>query len=325
MTSRPAKLARRLARLPLVHFLVGGGLLFAFTRAVADPRPAAPAAVVLTADDVARLRRDHLRDTGAPPSPDAEAGLVERAIEDEVLFREALARGLDRDRSVRNWLIEQMRALEPDTADDPDRLYARARALGLDRTDLVVRRMLTQKMRLLAAREHEQSPSDEVLHGFYARHAAEYRRPDQVTLWQVFVASRAPGSAEQRLAALRRAGTAPVDAARGGDAFAAPPRLRAQSAADLTRRFGPGFAEAVAQAPVGRWSGPIRSAYGAHLVWVESRVPGDLPPLDAVRGQLRERWLEAERARRYAATLQALKARYPLRIESAAWSARSRS
>src|SRR5205823_3841908 len=117
---------------------------------------------------------DYTRDTGLEPTPADEVALVGKAIEEELLFREALARDLDQhDRSARNWLVEQMRILSDDTSDDPDRLYARARALGLDRTDLVVRRILVQKMRLLAARTGEQPPGDADLAAFYADHRDE--------------------------------------------------------------------------------------------------------------------------------------------------------
>ena len=58
-----------------------------------------------------------------------------------------------------------MRVLSDDGRADAEGLYARARALGLDRTDLVVRRILVQKMRLLAARTDEHPPSTDALAG----------------------------------------------------------------------------------------------------------------------------------------------------------------
>ncbi|MCW5889516.1 MAG: peptidyl-prolyl cis-trans isomerase [bacterium] len=316
---------RRLLRQPLLHFLAGGAVLFVLVRGPAAPAPATPDVVpiVVSAGDVERLRRAHTREAGLVATAADEAGLIERAIDDEVLYREALARGLDRDRSVRNWLVEQMHVLEPDAAADDDALLAKARALGLDRTDLVVRRMLVQKMRLLASREGEQPPTDADLATFWSRHADDYRLPERVTLWQVFVPDYA--DAEALLATLRRGGTPPAEGARRGQTFAAPPYLREQSPADLRRRFGPGAAERVAAAPIGAWSAPIGSAYGWHLVWVASRTPGTLPAIETVRGRLAERWLDEQRTQRFAATLRALRDRHPLQIESAAWHARSRS
>jgi hypothetical protein len=318
---------QRLLRSPLVHFLFGGTLLFAAVHGPPATREAAGAAVepvVFTTSDVARILRDHARTTGLEPSPADEAALVERAIEAELLFRESLARGLDRDRSVRNWLIEQMRSLDPDAPAEPEELYAQARALGLDRTDLVVRRILVQKMRLLAARENEQQPSDDVLRDYYAAHADDYAIADRVTLWHVFSSNRAPQAAEELLAELRRGNVPPEQAAHRGETFAAPPYLRAQSRSDLARRFGAGFADQLADALPGQWSGPIASAYGRHLVWVEERTAREIPPLDAVRGQVSERWLDDQRALRLRNTLRSLRERYPLHVESAAWRERWR-
>jgi peptidyl-prolyl cis-trans isomerase C len=325
----------RLLRTPLVHFVAGGAGLFALVhgwqRTGAADRVAPPAAIVLTASDIGRLRTDYVRDTGLEPTAADEAALVDKAIDEELLFREAVARGLDRnDRSVRNWLVEQMKVLADDATDDPDRLYDEARGLGLDRTDLVVRRILVQKMRLLVARADEAAPSDAALAAFYAAHRDEYRAPDRVTFWHVFLASSVHGDATagdtRALAArLRQGGVAPAVAVRSGDAFASTARLVAQSPAQLERLFGPAFAAVLARAETEAWIGPVASPYGAHVVWIEAREPGTAPPLEAVRGRVLERWHDEERARRVGALLHELRGRYPLAIESAAWRRRSAS
>src|SRR5262249_44836244 len=122
-------------RTPLLHFVAGGFALFCVMHRWPSADPAPP--VVLTAADVERLRGDYTRDTGLEPTAADEAALVEKAVEEELLVREAVARGLDRhDRSVHNWLVEQMRVLSEDPGADPERLYQQARALGLDRSDL---------------------------------------------------------------------------------------------------------------------------------------------------------------------------------------------
>ena len=317
----------RWLRTPLLHFLAGGAALFWWVHGSSPPT----APVVVTARDVSRLRLDYTRETGLEPTPADEAALVEKAIEEELLVREALARGLDRnDRSVRNWLVEQMRVLSDDTTDDSDRLYARARALGLDRTDLVVRRILVQKMRLLAARTGERPPSDADLEAFYADHRNEYRPPDRVTFWHVFLASSAHGSstrsdAEARLTRLRRQVYSPEEAVRQGDSFSVPPHVIAESPARLEKLFGAELAMAVQRAETRTWIGPVRSPYGMHLVWIEAREPGTPPPFAAVRDRVLERWQDEERTRRAAELLRDLERRYPLRVESAAWRQRGAS
>ncbi len=319
MVGRIARM--RWLRIPLLHFLAGGAVLYWLVRSIG----AAPPPVVITADDVSRLRLDYTRETELEPTAADEAALVEKAIQEELLFREALAHGLDRDdRSVRNWLIEQMRVLSNDASTDPDALYARARALGLDRSDLVVRRILVQKMRLLAARSGEQNPSDAALEAFYAAHREEYRAPDRASFWHVFLVSAGHGGAaisdgETQLARLRSGGTAPAQAAQSGDSFTVPPHVVGQSRAQIEKLFGAEVARAVEHGDTGQWIGPVQSPYGVHLLWIERREPGAIPPLNAVRQQVVERWLDETRARRVAELLNDLERRYPLRVESAAW------
>ncbi len=309
----------RWLRAPLVHFLAGGAALFWLVHVRPEHRPDP---VVVTAADVARLRVDYTRETGLEPTPNDEAALVDKAVQEELLFREALARGLDRyDRSVRNWLVEQMRVLTEDGADDPDRLYTRARALGLDRTDLVVRRILVQKMRLLASRTGERSPSDGELDTFYAEHRDEYRPPDRVSFWHVFVRRGVDAGVVLARVRARR----PEDAAREGDSFAVSPHVVAAPPAQVEKLFGPELARTVERAEMGTWIGPVPSPYGLHLVWIETREPGAPPPLAAVRERLAERWQDEQRARRLVALLRDLEGPYPLRIASAAWPPRRAS
>lgn len=315
---------------PLLHFVAGGALLFLATRALrgdaSGPAASPSPPVVVTAADVAQLRTAYTNETGLTPSAADEAALVEDAIAEELLFREALARGLDRnDRSVRSWLVEQMRILSDEPEAGDDELYARALALGLDRQDLVVRRILIHKVRLLAARVDEHEATDDELRAWYTR-ASDVTLPERVSLWHVFLRAdeRDPAAvahAEQRLAALRERRPAPRDAVAEGDSFAMPSHLVAQSAAQLTKVFGARFAEQVLASPAGTWSGPFASPYGLHLVFVAERAPGARPPFADVRGRVLESWREEQRAERLATLLRTLRARQPLEIESDAWRA----
>jgi len=317
----------RWLRAPLVHFVAGGAALFWLVHGwspAADP-------VVVTAQDVSRLRLDYTRETGLEPTAADEAALVQRAVDEELLFREALARGLDRhDRSVRNWLVEQMRVLSDDPTADADHLYDRAQLLGLDRTDLVVRRILVQKMRLLAARIDEQRPRDVDLEAFYVQHQDEYRPPDRVSFWHVFLGSSAQGGsavadAEAQLIRIRRQALRPGEAVRQGDSFVVSPHVIAQSPAQVEKVFGAELATTVETAETRTWIGPVPSPYGLHLIWIEARTPGTPPPFDRVRERVLERWQDEQRTRRVAALVHDLEQRYPVRVDSAAWRQRSAS
>lgn len=318
----------RWLRRPLLHFLLGGALLFGALRAahpgsgVAGP---GGVAVVITAADVATMREAYARESGLAPSADDEAALIDHAIDEELLFREALARGLDRDRSVRNWLVEQMRVLSDDVGGDEETLYDRALTLGLDRKDLVVRRILVQKMRLLAAHEGEGEVDESVLHAYYDRHRDEYRVPGGVTAWHVYLTRGRAEDASAILAAARAGNLAGADAARRGDPFPQPPHLVAQSPRQLAKLFGEEIATEVAAAPAGSWVGPLSSPLGTHLFRIESRELAAVPDFASVRGRVLEAWREERRGQRVAQLLRALRQRQPLDVDSAAWRARERA
>jgi hypothetical protein len=76
---------------------------------------------------------------------------------------------------------------------------------------------------------------------------------------------------------------------------------------------------AIGRAPERSWVGPIASPYGMHVVWVEAREPGAVPPFETVRGRVRERWLESARAARVADLLRELRRQTPLEVASSSW------
>jgi peptidyl-prolyl cis-trans isomerase C len=267
----------------LLHFIVLGGVLYA----AKSLWPMREAPIAISAADVAALRAEWSRETRRAPSHHELEAQIRQRADEEMLVREALRLGLDRrDPVVASRLVRNMRfvgAMGDDAA-----LLAQAVALDLARRDVVARRRLVQAMheRLAAGvslREAE-------VRDYVARHASRYARAARVSFRQRFAG----------------AGDAPVLLARemvdvGEDAIA--------------RSFGREFADAVMQAPPGKWVGPVTSAYGSHEIFVVARAPGE-PADDA--SVLRQAWyaLREEREREAVATAtRALRRRYPVTVE----------
>ena len=312
---RTPSLARR--GTPLLHFLVLGLLLFAADRwrhAAAVP---APPPIVISADDVAALRRGWHEQFGREPDAADERALIGLAVDEEVLYREALAAGLDRgDRVVRARLLELARFLRLAPDDDPQALAEAADRLGLERRDVLLRRHLAEMERLaLAKGSVADLPSDAALRAYYARQAARFAQPARVELSQVYLSAQRRGpaletDARRLLDELRRRDADPRAATTFGDPFIHGAHVPLASRAEIERLFGQDFAGEVERAPTGRWVGPIRSSYGLHLVWVHQIVATQVPALDAVRGQVLHAMLREHGAQRLHERLAALRARY---------------
>lgn len=235
------------------------------------------------------------------------------AVDEAVLHRAALAAGLDgADEATRTRLAGVAAFLSDGAVEDRDALAAEARRLGLAETDVVARRHLVQMMQLaLRAPEPSDLPTDADVAEWIAAHADSLREPPRVRLVHVYFARAARGAhttadAIAALAVLRSGGAVP------GDAFLAGATLGPASAADVARALGPAVADATATAPVGDWIGPLESPWGVHLVRVEERTPGAMPPLALVRSQVVHHILAERSAARAETRLAALRARWDI-------------
>ncbi len=322
---------RALARKPALHFLLIGAALAVLDGSRNVPPTAPPTAarppIVITAARVAEIRDDYARDVG-PPTKDELAALVARAADEEMLYREALALGLDRkDRAVKWRIVDKMHFLFGDGAGDVETAYRRGLALGLERDDTVVRNALVTKMRVMvnAASENDEPTGaalDRELEAYLAAHPDDYRQAARLSFTQVFLNAATRGTAvdaDARTLAdrLAREHVAPAQAPELGDPFVAGTTFREVSPQVVAKTFGDAFAAALASLPPEQWSAPIASPYGVHLVWVNARAASDVPPLDAVRPRVLRAYRAERRTRYFAHMMDQLRAAYPVEVEHA--------
>jgi hypothetical protein len=271
---------RRLLHEPLLHFLLLGALLFGLYGWLNSAAQQAPDEIVLTRGQLHSLQAQFRRTWQRPPRPEELQALVDSWVREEIFYREGLAMGLDRD-------------------------------------DPVVRRRVAQKLEFIADDSGAAAPTDAELQAWLDAHAERYRVEPRYTLSQVyFDAARHGDRLDAELARARRA----LDQGRAaeGDATLLPPALQRATATQVQRVFGEAFAEALAALPVDIWQGPVRSAFGVHLVRlgaVESARPATLAE---ARAEIERDFLQDHAARANAARYQALRARYAVRVDAGA-------
>jgi hypothetical protein len=268
---------RRLLREPLVHFLLGGALLFVLYGRIAEPQAERPDRIVVREEQVAMLAQSFERTWMRPPTEMELRGLVDDHVTEEVLYREALA-------------------------------------LGLDRDDLVVRRRMRQKMEFLNDDLAELEPTEEEMRAYLEANPERFRVPSRVSFAQLFLGPEVGAAAADRaggLLARLRAGEDPEGL---GAPSLLPRELDAASPSEVAGVFGARFAEALGELPEGAWSGPVASEFGAHLVLVSTREAGRLPPLEEVRGAVAREWAAARGQEARQRFHDALRARYEIEV-----------
>jgi hypothetical protein len=316
-------------RSPLVHFLAIGLVCFvafadtrepaSFTSAEVGNR-ALGKEIVFGPWQIATVLSEYERETGLTPTPDDERAILAKLADEEMLFREAMAKGLfAMDRSIALRLATKMAFLDEagELADDRARVE-RAVALGLHTDDVVVRRILVQKMKLVSAL---QAGADEVgeqeLLVWFQENAERFRQPATVDLEQLFF-GRGPEAKIVAAGILEKLGSGALDAKEARAAsrpLASPSSLRAAGRTEISKHFGDNFAEQALAADVNQWNGPIESAYGAHLFRVLERSQTKLPSLEAVRGAASAAIRGEKRKRAVEDKLIELRGLYTVRIE----------
>ena len=108
-----------------------------------------------------------------------------------------------------------------------------------------------------------------------------------------------------------------------GDPLPLPNEYEAATEGDVARLFGREFPKKLSALPVGRWSGPVESAYGLHLVLVRKRTAGRLPPLKEVREAVLSEWRAAQRKELNANLQRLRRSRYAVTVQWPDWAKES--
>jgi peptidyl-prolyl cis-trans isomerase C len=272
---------RRLLRDPLLQFLLIGLGLFGGYRLL-NPTPdqrEQPSRIELTADDLQQIRIAWLAQGRPAPNSAEMQNLVDARVREEILYREALA-------------------------------------LGLDKADTIVKRRMAQKMEFLfedvaALRE----PTADELQTWFEKNAERFTLPARATFRHLYFSPdrrgvRAHDDAVRALGKLAGTSADSPDAAALADRFMFQDYYADRAFDDVAKAFGPPFAQALFRSTPGAWAGPIQSGYGWHLVWVESMTPARVPGLEEVESEVKTGWIEDQRAETRARAFDAMRARY---------------
>jgi peptidyl-prolyl cis-trans isomerase C len=239
--------------------------------------------IALTLDDLRAMDLSFQSQWQRQPTAQEFNGMVESKIQEEILYREGLKMGLDKD-------------------------------------DTIVKRRMAQKMQFLAedvAASHE--PSAQELKGWFAKNAEQFALPSRVTFRHLFFGfdKRGQHAQQDAAAALMKLAGEPQNlprAAASADAFMFEDYYADRTAEQLASEFGPTFALGMFSLKPGAWRGPVESGYGWHLVFIDSIIPGRIPQFEEVEPDVHTAWLAAQKAQAWQDAYSRMRARYTVLV-----------
>ena len=270
----------RVLREPLVHFLLIGIGLFGLYSLIQPAVDDDSNRVVVTSSQIEQLAALFSRTRMRPPTETEINGLIQSYVRDEVYYREAMA-------------------------------------LGLDQNDALIRQRMRQKLEFILEDLTAEEVGEAALSLFLQQHPDKFRQQTQTSFQQLYLSpdkhQDLPADGAIMLQSLRT-GAAPETLA---DPTMLPYASRLLTQSEIARQFGDAFSREVASLVPGDWVGPIYSGLGGHLVKVTERVPGRLPELAEVRGEVEREYLAQRRQQQKDSAYQKMLDAYEVVIEPA--------
>lgn len=214
-----------------------------------------------------------------PPSQEELRGLIDNWTREEILFREGVA-------------------------------------LGLDRDDVVIRRRIVQKMDFITDSMTAAPPDEAALQAWLDANPEEYRIQPVYTFKQIYFDPARHDSDLQQIMATALDELELGDSNLKGDSSLLPASLDDASESLIARTYGSEFANGLSGLPIDEWSGPVRSGFGFHLVHVSKAVPGRKATLDEVRQAVENDLSNDQSKKTKDAMYQVLRDRYTVIFET---------
>jgi peptidyl-prolyl cis-trans isomerase C len=276
------------AKEPLFHFVIIGAVIYLlfgyFGQSESDDVVLEENTIVVTEGEIKWLAEMWQKKWNRPPSNNEMVGLVRDHLRETVLYREAVAMGLDKD-------------------------------------DVIIRRRMAQKLEFLAEDLiTPKPPTEEELQAFFNENPDRYQVPPLLTFTHAYLDPDKRGDdtltdAEKLKTELITSAKVPGEASDIGDRFMLQSYYPERDEADLSKLFGSEFAHSIMVLEPKKWHGPVLSGYGTHLVYVHDRIESPRPSFEQVAERVREDWIDAEREKLNAEYIDSLLARYKVIVE----------
>ena len=267
---------RAVMREPLLHFLLAGAGLFLLFTYVSDPESTGDDQIVVTSGQMEHLTTLFVKTWQRAPTDQELRGLIDNYILEEVLYREATAIGLDQD-------------------------------------DTIIRRRLRQKMEFLVDDFSAADPPDVDLQQLLDDDPERFRTVPRVSFEHVYLIDAESVSVDALLVMLQN--DEPIDSLPVGMSGLIPRRFHDASETTVSGQFGEKFTQILFSLETGRWTGPVESPYGVHLIRIDEITEGRVPALDEIRDEVQREWLFDRRAATQQAVFDSLRDKYTITIE----------
>ena len=211
---------------------------------------------------------------GRNPTEDEIARIINNLIEEEILYREALL-------------------------------------LGLDKEDRIIKRRLAQKITFLKQETLTDQPTNEALINFYELNKKNYYIQPTFSFTHYYFSAENDSKARSNTAIkLVLSSSSKIKA----DPFFLGKNFIDQNKDEISRNFGKIFSSNFNELSQDEWSGPFKSSFGHHIVLLKDSKPGYFPLITEVLNQVEVDLLAAQKESAVTTYIDQIKSEYKIII-----------
>ncbi|MEO0440313.1 MAG: peptidylprolyl isomerase [Pseudomonadota bacterium] len=269
----------KIFRDPITHFLLIGLVLVAINSVWTSWQGERGRTIHVSTEEMARLEKLWANTAGRLPTGEDRQMIIDQYVQDEVLMREA-------------------------------------ERLGLGNGDTIIRRRLAQKMDFLISDNALAEPDEAELRQWFEENRELFAASERRSFVHVYFSPERHGDQIEQVALAARAQLdTGSDWQSLGDPFIQKRSYAALPQSEITRLFGTEFAERLFVLKRGQWSASMGSAYGLHLVRVETVDSAADARFEPIKAEVQAAWQEQQAINVRQEAIQDLVANYTVVVE----------
>ena len=166
--------------------------------------------------------------------------------------------------------------------------FKEAVIMGLDKTDIAIKRRLRQIMELMLDDFSAIFPAENQLQEYLSANPDKFRMDPRISFRHIYFRLEDKEKAVNLLKGLQKGKS--IDKNFSGGLFLIPGDFDDESEREIKKLFGDNFTQKVFELETGNWQGLVESAYGWHLVKVSQRTEGVVPDLNEIWDLVEREW-----------------------------------
>jgi hypothetical protein len=272
---------KNIAKEPLFHFIIIGAIVFAFYSFIKGSYVDKDHSIQITKSEVEAMINKWMAQMKRPPAKEEIDIFLEDYVQREILFREA-------------------------------------KAMGLDKNDMVVKNRMLQKIDFLTNDLLvTTSPTDAEALKYFNDNLEKYTIPGKIDFIHIFfnLDKRSIDEAKQTALGIKNdlnnSSTVPNNYFEKGDLFILPYEFQNLSNDDVSNKFGHSeLSEEIFSIEEKKWSGPFVSSYGMHLVYISNKKSSTTLQFEDVKSDIEDELIKINRREAKKRLISELKKKY---------------